>query len=52
MAARAEESYDEPFRFNGLIRDHMVRVFSIGAKEKEMLAGKASSPTCRIRQST
>ena len=28
-----EEIYDDPFRFNGLIRNHMVRMFSIGADE-------------------
>ena len=33
-----EEIYDDPFRFNGLIRNHMMRMFSIGAKE--MLAGE------------
>jgi len=32
-----EEIYDDPFRFNGLIRNHMVRMFSIGSAE--MLAG-------------
>lgn len=28
-----EEIYDDPFRFNGLIRNHAVRMFSIGAEE-------------------
>jgi len=28
-----EEIYDDPFRFNGLIRNHMVRMFSIGSAE-------------------
>ncbi len=28
-----EEIYDDPFRFNGLVRNHMVRMFSIGAGE-------------------
>ncbi len=28
-----EEIYDDPFRFNGLVRNHMVRMFSIGADE-------------------
>jgi hypothetical protein len=28
-----EEIYDDPFRFTGLIRNHMVRMFSIGADE-------------------
>jgi hypothetical protein len=28
-----EAIYDDPFRFNGLIRNHMVRMFSIGADE-------------------
>lgn len=28
-----EEIYDDPFRFRGLIRNHMVRMFSIGASE-------------------
>ena len=28
-----EEIYDDPFRFNGLIRNHMVRMFSIRADE-------------------
>jgi hypothetical protein len=28
-----EEIYDDPFRFRGLIRNHMVRMFSIGAEE-------------------
>jgi hypothetical protein len=32
-----EEIYDDPFRFNGLIRNHMTRMFSIGAEE--MAAG-------------
>jgi hypothetical protein len=32
-----EEIYDDPFRFNGLIRNHMVRMFSIGSTE--MAAG-------------
>ena len=32
-----EAIYDDPFRFNGLIRNHMVRMFSIGADE--MAAG-------------
>ena len=32
-----EEIYDDPFRFNGLIRNHMTRMFSIGANE--MAAG-------------
>jgi hypothetical protein len=32
-----ETIYDDPFRFNGLIRNHMVRMFSIGADE--MTAG-------------
>ncbi len=32
-----EAIYDDPFRFNGLIRNHMVRMFSIGADE--MVAG-------------
>ena len=32
-----EAIYDDPFRFNGLIRNHMVRMFSIGAEE--MAAG-------------
>jgi len=32
-----ETIYDDPFRFNGLIRNHMVRMFSIGAEE--MMAG-------------
>ncbi len=32
-----EEIYDDPFRFNGLVRNHMVRMFSIGADE--MAAG-------------
>jgi hypothetical protein len=32
-----EAIYDDPFRFNGLIRNHMVRMFSIGADE--MTAG-------------
>lgn len=27
------EIYDDPFRFNGLVRNHMVRMFSIGADE-------------------
>jgi len=27
------EIYDDPFRFNGLIRNHMVRMFSIGCDE-------------------
>jgi hypothetical protein len=31
------EIYDDPFRFHGLIRNHMVRMFSIGAEE--MTAG-------------
>jgi hypothetical protein len=31
------EIYDDPFRFHGLIRNHMVRMFSIGSGE--MLAG-------------
>lgn len=28
-----EEIYDDPFRFNGLIRNHMTRMFSIGSEE-------------------
>ena len=28
-----EEIYSDPFRFNGLIRNHMVRMFSIGSTE-------------------
>ncbi len=28
-----EEIYDDPFRYNGLIRNHMTRMFSIGADE-------------------
>lgn len=28
-----EEIYDDPFRFHGLIRNHMVRMFSIGSDE-------------------
>lgn len=28
-----EDVYDDPFRFNGLVRNHMVRMFSIGAGE-------------------
>ena len=32
-----EAIYDDPFRFNGLVRNHMTRMFSIGADE--MLAG-------------
>jgi hypothetical protein len=32
-----ETIYDDTFRFNGLIRNHMVRMFSIGAQE--MAAG-------------
>ena len=32
-----EEIYDDPFRFTGLIRNHMTRMFSIGADE--MAAG-------------
>jgi hypothetical protein len=28
-----EEIYDDPFRFHGLIRNHMVRMFSIGSAE-------------------
>jgi hypothetical protein len=32
-----EEIYDDPFRFHGLIRNHMTRMFSIGAEE--MIAG-------------
>ena len=28
-----EEIYDDPFRFNGLIRNHMTRMFSIAAAE-------------------
>jgi hypothetical protein len=32
-----ETIYDDPFRFHGLIRNHMVRMFSIGADE--MMAG-------------
>lgn len=28
-----EEIYDDPFRFTGLIRNHMTRMFSIGADE-------------------
>jgi hypothetical protein len=28
-----EAIYDDPFRFNGLIRNHMVRMFSIGVEE-------------------
>jgi Sulfotransferase family len=32
-----EEVYDDPFRFHGLIRNHMTRMFSIGAEE--MIAG-------------
>jgi hypothetical protein len=28
-----EAIYDDPFRFNGLVRNHMVRMFSIGAAE-------------------
>ena len=32
-----EEIYDDPFRFHGLVRNHMVRMFSIGASE--MAAG-------------
>lgn len=28
-----EEIYDDPFRFHGLIRNHMTRMFSIGADE-------------------
>ena len=30
-----EEIYDDPFRFNGLVRNHMVRMFSIGVEEME-----------------
>ena len=30
-----EAIYDDPFRFNGLVRNHMVRMFSIGAAEME-----------------
>ena len=30
-----EEIYSDPFRFNGLIRNHMVRMFSIGSTEMQ-----------------
>lgn len=30
-----EEIYDDPFRFHGLIRNHMTRMFSIGADEMQ-----------------
>jgi hypothetical protein len=36
-ASSLEAIYDDPFRFNALIRNHMVRMFSIGAAE--MAAG-------------
>lgn len=28
-----EQIYDDPFRFNGLVRNHMVRMFSLGVEE-------------------
>jgi len=28
-----DEIYDDPFRFDGLIRNHMTRMFSLGAEE-------------------
>lgn len=34
-ASSLEEVYDDPFRFNGLIRNHMVRMFSISVEELE-----------------
>ena len=36
-ARTLEEIYDDPFRYNGLIRNHMTRMFSISADE--MVAG-------------
>jgi len=30
-----EEIYDDPFRFNGLVRNHMVRMFSLDADEMQ-----------------
>jgi len=34
-AQTLEEIYDDPFRFHGLIRNHMVRMFSIAADEMQ-----------------
>jgi hypothetical protein len=39
-----EAIYDDPFRFNGLVRNHMVRMFSIGADEMAAGDGVLTDP--------